>query len=111
MRALLAALWFGPENVGGAREFFEDESGALSMTRLLNFLAFWPASYAFVLNPTEGMAGIYLGVFAGTYAVGKGIDAWKAKPASPPAQIAGTVVNQTGGSTDVTSTGPAPLGP
>lgn len=101
MRSALSAFWFGPSDVGGAREFFEDENGGLSMTRLLNFLAFWPASYAFMLNPTEGMAGIYLGVFAGTYALGKGIDAWKTKPASPPTQIAGTMVNQPGGNTNV----------
>lgn len=101
MRSTLSSIWFGPDGKAGAREFFEDENGALSMTRLLNFLAFWPSSYAFLHNPTEGMAGIYLGVFGATYAVGKGIDAWKAKPASPPTQIAGTMVNQPGGNTNV----------
>ena len=55
-------------------EFFEGEGNRLSMTRLLCFLAFWPASYVFLHNPSEGMAWAYLGTFVGGYAAGKWAD-------------------------------------
>lgn len=55
-------------------EFFEGGSGRLSMTRLLCFLSFVPASWVLFNNPTEGMLGWYLGAFVMGYVGGKGAD-------------------------------------
>jgi hypothetical protein len=55
-------------------EFFEDDSKRLSMTRLLCFLSFFPASYVLLKSPTEGMLGWYLGAYVLGYVGGKGAD-------------------------------------
>lgn len=90
----LVAVW------RGIREFFEDGDKALSMTRLLNFLAFWPSSYVLIEHFSENVFWAYLGTFAGTYVIGKGIDAWQDRPvrpivnkAAPGSQVAGTIIN------------------
>lgn len=44
-------------------EFFENEKGGLSMQRLLQFLAFLPATWLVLLIGTEAALGIYLGAF------------------------------------------------
>lgn len=55
-------------------EFFEGDSGRLSMTRLLCFLSFIPASYVILKEPSEGMLGWYLGAYVLGYVGGKGAD-------------------------------------
>jgi hypothetical protein len=55
-------------------EFFEGDSGRLSMTRLLCFLSFIPASYVVLKEPSEGMLGWYLGAYVLGYVGGKGAD-------------------------------------
>lgn len=62
------------------REFFEDNDGGLSMSRLLCFLSFWPSAYVVVVaTPVERstILGLFLGAYAITYVGGKGIDAWR----------------------------------
>jgi len=59
------------------REFFEDESGALSMTRLLCFLSFFPASWVTIRIQNENALAIYVGTYALSYLGGKGLDAVK----------------------------------
>jgi len=59
-------------------EFFEDNEGGLSMTRLLCFLSFWPSAYVVVIStPVERstILGLFLGAYAITYVGGKLIDA------------------------------------
>lgn len=56
------------------RQFFEDNNGGLSMTRLLCFLSFWPASYVVIKDGTEATLAWYLGTFALSYLGGKGAD-------------------------------------
>lgn len=60
-------------------KFFHSDSGAMSMSRLLMFGSFCITSiimiglwYHQVMN--EGYFSMYLGAYAGTYLVGKGID-------------------------------------
>lgn len=57
-------------------EFFEDDSGRLSMTRLLCFLSFFPASVALILVKTEGALAFYIGGYVLGFIGGKGWDAW-----------------------------------
>lgn len=56
------------------RQFFEDGSGVLSMTRLLTFMSFWPASAVLLWIPSEGTLGLYLGAYVGGYLGGKALD-------------------------------------
>ena len=60
------ASWF--------REFFEDSEGCLSMTRLLCFLSFFPASWVTIKINNENALAIYVGTYALSYLGGKGID-------------------------------------
>jgi hypothetical protein len=56
-------------------ELFEGGGGnRLSMTRLLMFLAFWPATYVVVREPNHETLGWYLGAFVLGYVGGKGAD-------------------------------------
>ncbi len=51
--------------------FFRDDTGALSMSRLLCFLAFFPASYI-VIHTGATLLNVFLGAFGpGVYGVGK----------------------------------------
>ncbi len=52
-------------------EFFEGDDSRLSMTRLMMFLAFFPASYVVVLMQTEGSLAWYLSAYALGYVGGK----------------------------------------
>lgn len=59
--------------------FFHSDSGAMSMSRLLMFGSFCVTSVLMILiwyagNMNEGYFSMYLGAYAGTYLVGKGID-------------------------------------
>ena len=55
-------------------EFVEGNGRRLSMSRLLVFLAFWPACWALLNNPSESMMGIFLGAFVANYIGGKSAD-------------------------------------
>ena len=56
-------------------ELFESDNGGLSMTRLLCFMSFFPASYVVVIDKGEGTLGWYLGAYVLGYVGGKGADA------------------------------------
>lgn len=60
-------------------EIFEAEDKRLSLSRVLSFLSFWPASWVLLKMPTEGMLGIYLTAFSVAYLGGKGLDAMMTK--------------------------------
>lgn len=57
------------------KQFFEGEDGVLSMTRLLCFLSFFPATYMAVKLMTENALTIYVGCYALAYLGGKVGDA------------------------------------
>lgn len=57
-------------------QFLEGAGNRLSMTRLLMFLAFWPATYVVVIEPDSETLGWYLGAFVLGYVGGKGADAF-----------------------------------
>lgn len=58
-----------------AMEFFEGEGKALSMARLLVFLAFWPAAYVVVIKPGADTLTIFLTAFVAQYGLSKFGDA------------------------------------
>jgi hypothetical protein len=60
-------------------EFLEDDRDRLSLSRMLSFLSFWPASWVLLKIPTEGMLGIYLTAYGVGYLGGKGLDAMAAR--------------------------------
>lgn len=62
-----------------ALRFFEGEGGSLSMTRLLSFLSFWPATWITLQLSTESALTIYTGVYAASYLGGKVGDAMMQK--------------------------------
>lgn len=56
-------------------EFFEGgPRDRLSMSRLVVFMSFWPATYVLIKTPTDTMMGLYLGAFVLSYLGGKGAD-------------------------------------
>ena len=55
-------------------EFFEGDEGRLSMTRLLCFMSFFPASYIVVRMESESALGWYLSAYVLGYSSGKMID-------------------------------------
>ena len=60
-----------------AREFFEGEGGGLSMTRLLCFLSFFPASLVTMRICNENALAIFVGTYALSYLGKEGIAAVK----------------------------------
>lgn len=56
-------------------QFFEDDHGRLSMTRLMIFLSFWPASWVVIEDKGEATLGWYLSAYVLGYLGGKGADA------------------------------------
>ena len=54
-------------------EFFEDSTRTFSMSRLLAFMAFFPAAYI-VIKTNGQYISHFLGAFASAYGVGKGFD-------------------------------------
>jgi hypothetical protein len=56
-------------------EFFEDEDNQLSMSRLLCFMSFFPATLVVILTLSVDALGWYLGAFVVGYVGGKGADA------------------------------------
>lgn len=77
-------------------EFFIDETDRLSMSRLLLFFSFFVASWIVIVDTyrneaaSEGIFGIYIGAFVGSYVGGKWADR------KPGAMNAPQVVVQTG---------------
>lgn len=73
----------GNRNLWGfvMRQFFEDDDGALSMSRLLMFGAWFVASVVLIVQALSfdlsggALLGVYVGAFAGGYALGKFADA------------------------------------
>ena len=56
-------------------EFFEGGGrDRLSMSRLVVFMSFWPATYVLIKTPTDTMMGLYLGAFVLSYLGGKSAD-------------------------------------
>jgi hypothetical protein len=58
-------------------EFFEGTENRLSMSRLLCFGAFFPASYVVIATLSDEALGWYLGTFVLGYVGGKASDAFK----------------------------------
>jgi hypothetical protein len=56
------------------QQFFEDGQGIKSMSRLLCFLSFFPASFVVVVTKNENMLGWYLGAYVLNYVGGKTTD-------------------------------------
>lgn len=63
-------------------EFFQGGNGKLSMSRLMYFMAFFPASFVVIATKGENALGWYLGSYAAGYVGGKGTSALMAK--APP---------------------------
>jgi len=55
-------------------EFFEGEGNRLSMSRLLCFMSFFPASVVVLYTESENALGWYLGSYVLGYVGGKGVD-------------------------------------
>ncbi len=58
------------------RQFFEGDNGRLSMTRLLCFLSFFPASYVVARTAESETLSWYLAAYAVSYLGGKTADAF-----------------------------------
>lgn len=58
-------------------EFFEDQDGGLSMTRLLCFISIFPASYVVIVTQNDNTLGWYLSAYVLGYVGGKVTDAFK----------------------------------
>lgn len=57
-------------------EFFQSDSGPLSMSRLLMFGSFIVTSILMLhMSMSEGYFSMYIGAWSGSYLIGKGIDA------------------------------------
>jgi hypothetical protein len=55
-------------------EFFHSDTGAMSMTRLLCFLSFFPASYVIMASKSAEALAWYLAAYTGAYVGGKFAD-------------------------------------
>jgi len=64
-------------------ELFQDETKQLSMSRLLCFLSFWPASYVVISTMDATALGWYLGAYVMGYVGGKFGDALNTRKGSP----------------------------
>ena len=60
-------------------EFFEGENDLLSMTRLLCFLSWFPATYVLVRSESENILGWYLGSYVLGFVGGKASDCIKTR--------------------------------
>lgn len=57
-------------------EFFHNNQGQMSMSRLLSFMAFFPATVVLLWVHTAEALIAYMGVYGATYLGGKGFDAF-----------------------------------
>lgn len=89
-------------------EFFHDEKGALSMTRLVYFGAFIVSSYAVIKSAESPYVGevvtAFLGAFVVGYIGGKSADAFQAAAQSK-ADANPSVIMPDAGNVSVTNTG------
>lgn len=60
-------------------QFFEGDNGRLSMTRLLMFMSFAPATYVVTTSKSADTLGWYIGGYVLGYAAGKGADVMMSK--------------------------------
>lgn len=60
-------------------EFFEDGNGYLSMSRLLCFLSFFPATFLVVHTLSVDALGWYIGGYVIGYIGGKGVDIYNTR--------------------------------
>lgn len=60
-------------------EFFKSDKGNLSMTRLLCFMSWFPASFVLIKTQNENMFITYLSIFVGGYVAGKWADVQNTK--------------------------------
>jgi len=60
-------------------EFFRGTEGLLSMSRLLCFMSFFPATYVLVVTKSVEALGWYLGAYVLGYVGGKAADTFKRK--------------------------------
>lgn len=57
-------------------QFFENNQGQKSMSRLLPFMSFFPSTIVVLWLHTEAALGIYIGSYVGGYLGGKCADAY-----------------------------------
>ncbi len=57
-------------------EFFQDNKGDMSMSRLLSFLSFFPATVVVLSTKTNDALQWYVGAYAVGYVGGKAVDAF-----------------------------------
>lgn len=60
-------------------EFFLGDGNVLSMTRLLAFMSFFPASYVLVTSKSDTALGLYLAAYVAQLVGGKYSDAYMSK--------------------------------
>lgn len=78
-------IWYdsSEESMLGLTQFFENSDGRKSMTNLLAFLSFFPASYLAVKIGDNLALGTLLGAYVTNNLGAKGIDAMKKKLTGP----------------------------
>lgn len=64
------------------KEFFKSDTGEMSMTRLLCFMSFFPASYVIMDSKSAEALAWYLAAYTGAYVGGKFADVKGAKDAN-----------------------------
>lgn len=84
----------------GWLEFFKTDDGVKSMTRLLSFAAFFPASYVTVTAETDANKITAMGILLGAYVVQSGVNTIGAAMSKP-----GTVVKNIENAESLTKTG------
>lgn len=65
MKSWLCEIW------NNVNEFFQGEDGALSMTRLMVFLSYFPAAYVAVATKSETMASAILTAYVVQYGIAR----------------------------------------
>lgn len=72
-------------NIKRVAEFFEGDNKRLSMTRLLAFMSFFPASSVLGVSHSDTALTVYLSAYVVQLVGGKTADAWmqKVKNATP----------------------------
>ena len=65
--------------LGKFKEFFQSNLGQYSMSRLLPFMAFFPATWVLFIIQTESALSVYLGAYVLGYIGGKCADAYSGK--------------------------------
>lgn len=69
--------------------FFQGEDGSLSMSRLMTFLAYWPALFIVVWAKSETMADSILAAYVVQYGVSRYNDVKQTKANADAAAISG----------------------